>query len=87
MRCDVEVGIAPIEVRRDMLVLRKVHELLLKDTKMDVRWENFCIRDDTGNVMIRSEKDMLVVEGNVSQEFDMVQKLLSEQFIIVFSVC
>ena len=47
-----------------MLVLRKVHELLLKDTKMDVRWENFCIRDDTGNVMIRSEKDMLVVEGN-----------------------
>ena len=42
-----------------MLVLRKVHELLLKDTKMDVRWENFCIRDDTGNVMIRSEKDML----------------------------
>lgn len=70
-----------------MLVLRKVHELLLKDTKMDVRWENFCIRDDTGNVMIRSEKDMLVVEGNVSPEFDMVQKLLSEQFIIVFSVC
>ena len=34
MRCDVELGIAPIEVRRDMLVLRKVHELLLKDTKM-----------------------------------------------------
>lgn len=68
-----------------MLGLRKVHELL-RD-KMDVLLENFCIRDVTGNVTIRSEKDMLVVEGNVSTEFDTVQKLLSEQFIIVFPVC
>lgn len=84
-KCNVELGIAPIEVRKDALGLRKVHELL-RD-KMNVLLENFCIRDVTGNVVIRNEKDMLVVEGNVSPEFDMVQKLLSEQFIIVFSVC
>ena len=50
---------------------------------MDASLERDRIELYDQNIMIRNEKDMLIVEGNVGEEFQRVQALLSEQFMKV----
>lgn len=61
--------------------------VLLQENDMDVLLQDYCIKDANNDIIIRNEKDMLVVEGNVSKDFIKVQKLLSEQYQVIYFVC
>lgn len=72
----------PVSLRTDMLGIRKVYELLTAN-KLDAVMQRDRIEVMNRDIIIRNEKDMLVVEGNVSSDFQNIQKILTEQYSIV----
>ena len=81
-RQGVRGKVGPIVLRTEPLSIRRVFELL-NENEMDASLERDRIELYDQNIMIRNEKDMLIVEGNVGEEFQRVQALLSEQFMKV----
>lgn len=78
----IQGKVGPISLRTDPLSIRRVFELL-SEHDLDASLQRDRIELYERNIVIRNEKDMLVVEGNVGEEFQKVQELLSEQFVKV----
>lgn len=74
--------VGPISLRTQPLTVRHIYDLLIEN-EMDASLERDHIEVSDKSVVIRNERDMLVVEGNASEEFQRIQQLLSEQYIQV----
>ena len=71
---------APILLREKPLGLNEI-EKLLED--FDVDMEEGCIEVKGKDIRIKNENDVLVVEGNVSESFQKIQKILTDQYKLV----
>ena len=72
----------PVALRTERLGIRKVYELL-NEQEMEVEMQGDRIEVNGREIVIKNEKDVLVVEGNASVEFQKIQRILSEQYSIV----
>lgn len=73
---------APVALRTEMLGIRKVYELL-NAKEVDAEMQGDRIEVNGREIVIKNEKDVLVVEGNASVNFQKIQRILSEQYNIV----
>ena len=70
----------PVLLREKPLGLNEI-EKLLED--FDVDMEEGCIEVKGKDIRIKNENGVLVVEGNVSDSFQKIQKRLTEQYKLV----
>lgn len=72
----------PVALRTEPLGIRKIYDLLTTND-VDAVMQRDRIEVMDRDIIIKNEKDILVVEGNASVNFQKIQRILTEQYSIV----